>query len=163
MVNPQSLTDELLYGSDDKSKIEYEDTWNWWNTFRTTADFSCKLSIALEMSADIPSKLELSRWKGEKIISLWFEWTNENFDFDCQSSGEPVGCLIIPSQLFINNNNNYPVLTRAHQNLILSFKETINSMAVMVKCNSEDGRIRYYSDYLRNLLSKNPITDPMYG
>ncbi|KAG4068704.1 hypothetical protein HA402_002395 [Bradysia odoriphaga] len=139
MVNPQSLTDEL-YDSKDTTQIEYEDTWNWWNTFRTTADFSSKLSIALELSADIPSKLEVSRWQGE-----------------------PVGCLIIPSQLFIRNNNNYPVLTRAHQNLIMSFKETINSMAVMVKCNSEDGSLRYYSDYLRNLLSKNPITDPMYG
>lgn len=74
MVNPQCLSDDL-YGPDDKTQIECEreDTWNWWNTFRTTADFSCKLSIALELSADIPSKVEVSRWQGKKWISHRFE------------------------------------------------------------------------------------------
>ncbi len=65
MVNPHSLIHELCSSSDENNSVEQEDTWNWWNTFRTTADFSSKLSIALELSADIPSKLEVSRWKGE--------------------------------------------------------------------------------------------------
>lgn len=77
--------------------------------------------------------------------------------------GEPVGCLIIPSHLFVCNKQNYPVLTRAHEILILRFKEIINNIAIMVKCNNEDERLRYYSNYLRNLLTNNPITDPMYG
>lgn len=63
MVNPQCLINDLC-NSDDENLIESEDTWNWWNKFRTTADFSSKLSIALELSADIPSKLEISRWQG---------------------------------------------------------------------------------------------------
>ncbi|KAJ6637456.1 Protein arginine N-methyltransferase 5 [Pseudolycoriella hygida] len=139
MVDPKSLVATwCTTGPNDSA--EYEDPWNWWNTFRSTADFSSKLSIALELSSDIPSKIEITRWQGE-----------------------PVGCLIVPSQLFVRNNNNYPVLSRAHQNLILSFKEIMSNIAVMVKCNMEDGSLRYYSDYLKNLLSRNPNTDPMYG
>lgn len=65
MVNPHRLVQDLC-SSDDESVVEHEDTWNWWNTFRSTADFSSKLSIALELSADIPSKLEVSRWQGKQ-------------------------------------------------------------------------------------------------
>lgn len=75
MVNPHSLVNDLCSCSDDTNPIEYEDTWNWWNTFRATADFSTKLSIALELSADIPSKLEISRWQGRTKIT-----NNENLN-----------------------------------------------------------------------------------
>lgn len=65
MVNPLCLAD-ALYSENEENGTEHEDPWDWWNTFRATADFSSKLSIALELSADIPSKLEISRWQGIK-------------------------------------------------------------------------------------------------
>ncbi|KAG4068690.1 hypothetical protein HA402_002381 [Bradysia odoriphaga] len=141
MVNPSRLVDALC---DEKEEFgieeNHEDTWHWWNELRSTADFTDKMSIALELSADIPSKWEMFRWQGE-----------------------PIGCLIIPSHLFIRNRQNYPVLTKAHQNLILRFKEVINNIALMVKCNMEDDNLRFYANHLRELLNSRPTADPMYG
>lgn len=70
MVNPKCLVDSL-YRDDEEIGSEHEDPWCWWNTFRTTADFSNKLSIALELSADIPSKLEVARWQGKQQTIIW--------------------------------------------------------------------------------------------
>lgn len=69
MVNPRCLVDDLC-NSNEPNEIEHENPWHWWNTFRSTADFSCKLSVALELSADIPSKLEISRWQGRHNSSF---------------------------------------------------------------------------------------------
>ncbi|KAJ6643013.1 Protein arginine N-methyltransferase 5 [Pseudolycoriella hygida] len=136
MVNPHKLVNDLCEERD----TGHEDPWCWWNTFRAVADFNCKLSIALELSTEIPSKLEISRWLGE-----------------------PIGSLIIPSHLFVRGSDNKPMLSRPHELLILSFKETINEVAFMVKCNIEDMNLGLYSNYLRHLLEKNPVTDIMYG
>lgn len=65
MVNPQILVNDLCSPNVERL-TEFEDTWNWWNKFRSTADFSSKLSIALELSADIPSRLEITRWQGRQ-------------------------------------------------------------------------------------------------
>lgn len=77
--------------------------------------------------------------------------------------GEPIGCLIIPSHLFVRNKQNYPILSRAHEILIIRFREIVNNIALLVKCNVEDGNLRQYANYLRNVLTNNPIVDPMYG
>jgi type II protein arginine methyltransferase len=92
MVNPKSH--KLIYRSDKsvadlETLTENDHTWNWWNYFRSHTDFNQKVKLALELSEDIPSEEELARWLGE-----------------------PVECLIIPSQLFIINQKNYPVLKR---------------------------------------------------
>lgn len=159
MVNPLCLVDALRSDSN-RNTNEHEDPWNWWNEFRSTADFSRKLSLALELSADIPSKLEIFRWQGENEI--YSKIQSRIVKFKC-FSGEPVGCLIIPSHLFIPNKQKGPVLSRAHETLILRFKEVINNVALIVKCNIEDDNLRCYSQYLKNLLAKNPNTDLMYG
>lgn len=65
MKNPRCIVE--LWNSN-TNITEHEDTWKWWNKFRASADFSSKLSVALELSADIPSRLEICRWQGKCII-----------------------------------------------------------------------------------------------
>ncbi len=67
MVNPQCLVDAMHSENAEMESDQYEDPWHWWNTLRSTADFSNKLSIALELSATIPSKQEIGRWQGIKL------------------------------------------------------------------------------------------------
>lgn len=90
------------------------------------------------MSADLPSKNEIDRWLGE-----------------------PVECIIIPSDIFIRNAANYPVLSKAHQEVISAFLQ--NNVHFMVKCNMNDGSIKHYSEYLKHIAASSVQKDPMKG
>lgn len=125
-------------GDDNKAVATGEDTWTWWNRFRMCADFDSKIFIALELSADIPSEAELKRWLGE-----------------------PVSQIIVPSNVFIRNAKNYPVLSKAHQAVLVAFMR--NNCGFIVKCNGEDGSVRHYSEYLRHLCEISGKRDPMQG
>ncbi len=63
-----------------------------WNLIRTACDSQKKLSMALELSADLPSPEVLDSW-----------------------CGEPIKALIVPTSVFLTNKKGYPVLSRAHQ------------------------------------------------
>jgi len=67
MVNPRCLADRW---NSNMNITQHEDTWQWWNTFRANSDFNNKLSVALELSDDIPSRLEICRWQGKLNILL---------------------------------------------------------------------------------------------
>ena len=75
-----------------------EDTWDWWNRFRLTANSEKRLGLALELTADLPDAPEIARWLGE-----------------------PVRCLVIPTHLFITNKKGFPVVSKAHQTVIRQF------------------------------------------
>lgn len=111
---------------------EGEDTWQWWNKFRSYADYCSKFKVALEMSADLPSEEELLRWLGE-----------------------PVEMLIIPSDIFINNPKNYPVLSKAHQSVVMQFLNQKSHLCI--KANNADGqRLKNCVDYLKYLIQMKP-------
>lgn len=65
MIDHRCQVDALQSEEEEEIRSAHEDPWHWWNKFRATADFSSKFSIALEISVDIPSKLEISRWMGK--------------------------------------------------------------------------------------------------
>jgi len=69
-----------------------------WNRFRTLCDSNKKIGVILELTADLPSDRELERW-----------------------TGEPVKALIIPTSIFVTNKKGFPVLSRAHQNVVRTF------------------------------------------
>jgi protein arginine N-methyltransferase 5 len=46
---------------------EVDDTWHRWNSFSCTANFEKKLSLALELRADLPDAEDIKRWLGEPI------------------------------------------------------------------------------------------------
>lgn len=58
-------------------------------------DSSKKVGIALEVTADLPSKEALDRW-----------------------CGEPVKAAILSTTLFLTNKKGFPVLSRSHQMLL---------------------------------------------
>lgn len=140
MVDPKALTNSLC---SDEAQLTTAatppaDTWTWWNTFRLHADFNSKIFACLEMSADVPSSQQLKRWLGE-----------------------PVATLIIPAELFIRNAQNYPVLSKGHQAVVVAFLQ--NNAGFLIKCNANDRGLRNYADYVRHLCSKNLVQDPMKG
>lgn len=127
MVDPKVAA--LTLRSDPKAE-DYvaEDPWQWWNKFRAYADYKSHYFVALEMTADLPSTEELMRW-----------------------TGEPVQMLVIPSDIFISNINNYPVLSRAHKSVLLQFlKYNVN---VALKANVSDiAHLRNCIEYLKHFV-----------
>lgn len=86
MVNPSRLVDALRDKKEDCDIAEdHEDPWHWWNKLRSTADFTEKLSVALELSADIPSKWEISRWLGISFEAnanySTYNWLDKSLNF----------------------------------------------------------------------------------
>ena len=95
MVSPQSEASQFERDVGDE---EVDDTWCWWNNFRCIANFEEKLSLALELTADLPDADAIDRWLGE-----------------------PVKCLVVPIHLFMTNKKGYPVLSKAHRVTIQKF------------------------------------------
>lgn len=136
LTSPKATT--IQYRSDCEDTTTTQDTWTWWNNFRSYSDFNSRIKVALELSGDIPYTEEIKRWLGE-----------------------PVQCLIIPSSIFIVNNANYPVLPKLIQELIGAFVKL--DVFFVVKANLEDPSLRYYSEYLQFLYSRYSKPDPMAG
>jgi protein arginine N-methyltransferase 5 len=72
--------------------------WQVWNTIQTLTNYHSRLSVALQIPKDLPSK---------ELIMQWF--------------AEPVRVLLCSSDVFLANNKGYPVLSKAHQRLLNSF------------------------------------------
>lgn len=142
MVDPKeinmSLRSEDIAKSTDLPLSQPSDTWNWWNTFRLHADFDNKISVCLEMSADVPSSKQLKRWLGE-----------------------PVAMIVIPADLFMRNSHNYPVLSKGHQAVLVAFQQ--HNVGFLIKCNADDRGLRHYSEYIRHLCTRNSKVDPLKG
>lgn len=137
MTDPKAAT-QVWRRDKTEEEIVGEDTWNWWNRFRMVADYNPKIKVALELSEDIPSDEQIQRWLGE-----------------------PIECLIIPSNLFMRNRQNYPVLPKARLEVLQQFIQ--NNVHFLVKANINDGGTKLYAEYLKHLVERFHITDPMAG
>lgn len=115
---------------------EREDSWEWWNDFRTYCNFDKHVGLVLELpdNANIPPDCEIDRW-----------------------IGEPVKALIIPTTYFVLNIHGKPVLTRAHQDLIQRFLSI--DVQYIIKSDS-DGDLSIYTKYLSFLGKKLYVGDP---
>ncbi len=71
------------------------DSWEWWNTFRTLCEHHGQLSVALDITASLPSPSSLKRW-----------------------IGEPLRAAIVHTSAFLTNKRGYPCLSKRHQNFI---------------------------------------------
>ncbi|GAB0095126.1 Protein arginine N-methyltransferase [Sergentomyia squamirostris] len=137
MTNPNLVASQWRRDVSEEEGQEAEDTWTWWNNFRLHVDFNVKHRLSLVLSADIPSRDEILRWLGE-----------------------PVEYLVVPSNIFIRNNANYPVLSVAHQEVLSLFVRR-NNVKFMVKANQHDHSLRYYAEYLNHMHEKYKEVDPM--
>ncbi|RZB38851.1 PRMT5 domain containing protein, partial [Asbolus verrucosus] len=109
---------------------EKEDSWEWWNDFRTYCNYDKHLGFVLELPdiKHIPLKNEIDRW-----------------------IGEPIKALIIPTSYFLLNDHGKPVLPRAHQELIQWFLAI--DVQYIIKSDSE-GDLSVYTKYLHFLGKK---------
>ncbi|KAF4522873.1 hypothetical protein B566_EDAN012808 [Ephemera danica] len=112
------------------------DTWEWWNTFRSVCNFEKKLGLALEVTANIPSQQEVERWMGE-----------------------PIKCFIVPTTLFMTNKKGFPVLSRAHQALFRTFSTL--DVQLVVQGNSKHAELKHYQLYLEHLWKNSVAPDPL--
>lgn len=141
MVDPKGIAKNQYRNDvkrDEAGDYVGEDTWHWWNNFRLHSDYNLRIKLALELSADVPSQNELFRWVGE-----------------------PVEFIILPSNIFLMNNSNFPVLSRSHQDVITAFIR--HNVHFAVKASFNDPYLQYYSDYIRHLITRHYPNDPMRG
>lgn len=59
---------------------------------------SAKVGVVLDVPAVLPPKEEIVRWHGE-----------------------PVKALMLPTSVFLVNKRGYPTLSKAHQDMLLTF------------------------------------------
>ncbi|XP_058448223.1 protein arginine N-methyltransferase 5 [Malaya genurostris] len=137
MANPR-LTHKTWRNDLDDENVA-DDPWNWWNNFRSYADHDTHVKVALEFTADIPKKQDIYRWLGE-----------------------PVDAIVLSSNIFLTNSNNYPVLSKAHQELLVLFHRTLGCHFIL-KANAEDKRLVHYADYIKYIIRTNYVKDPMQG
>lgn len=114
-------------------------TWEWWNHFRSICNFDSKLGVALELTADLPSDICISRWLGE-----------------------PVKCLIISTEIFVTNKKGYPVLPKAHQNVVKAMAGI--DVQIVVTGARRHECMKHYVQYLDHLWQQSAaITDPIHA
>ncbi|XP_050312352.1 protein arginine N-methyltransferase 5 [Anthonomus grandis grandis] len=79
---------------------EEQDTWDWWNDFRTLCDYDKRVGLVLEVpeAKDVPPADEVDRW-----------------------IGEPVKALVFKASHFLINHYGKPVLPKALQDLVRRF------------------------------------------
>jgi len=112
------------------------DTWSWWNTFRCVANFERKLSLALELTADLPDDSTLERWLGE-----------------------PIKCLVIPTHLFQTNKKGFPVLSKAHQSVINKFIH--QKVQIMITGALHHQHYKNYQQYVDHLWQTGYEANPL--
>lgn len=69
-----------------------------WNQMQALAGFHPRLGVLLQVPAEMPPASEVERWLGE-----------------------PVKALALPASAFIRNRKGFPVLPKAHQDLVARF------------------------------------------
>jgi protein arginine N-methyltransferase 5 len=75
-----------------------EDTWKWWDRFRTACEHNTLLGVLLELTSDVPEEQAMARWMGE-----------------------PVRGLSVSTDVFLTNKMGQPVLCKAHQRIFKRF------------------------------------------
>ncbi|CAL1544868.1 unnamed protein product [Lymnaea stagnalis] len=129
LVSPADMCDPVIEGMDtDMVDDKYEDTWAWWNLFRSLCDSNKRLGVALELTADLPSNEVMERWLSE-----------------------PVKAVIVSTSLFLTNHKGYPVLARPHQAFIKQMFKLEAQVIITGQDRHPEKTIRAYQQYIDHL------------
>jgi len=90
------MDDELEKGV--VEELQGMKSWERWNVLRNMAGSDSKLGVALELGATLPT---------DQVLDRWF--------------AEPVKVIILSEDIFLTNNNGYPVLSKRHQYVVRKF------------------------------------------
>lgn len=118
-------SEELQREPEDQEESN-QDTWHWWNTFRSTANFEKRLCLALELTADLPDSTAIDRWLGE-----------------------PVRCLLLPTHLFMTNKKGFPVLSKPHQMVVRQFLR--HKTQILITGAQRHDNYKHYQQYMDHL------------
>ncbi|CAO3675991.1 unnamed protein product [Umbelopsis ramanniana] len=114
--------------------------WTQWNTLYNLTEQHPKLSVALELSAQLPVE--------EDQIERWYS--------------VPIKAVIIPANVFISNQKGFPVLPKRHQSfvkaLMKKFKPSIIVTASELGLHQAGGPSAY-QEYIRYLNRSLPPPD----
>ncbi|CAH0699156.1 unnamed protein product [Spodoptera exigua] len=115
----------------------FNEPWLWWSKFHERLEFDKRVGVALELSADLPP---------EDVIKRWL--------------GEPVKVVIVPTSIFYNNKKGFPVLSRPHQQLVVSL---IEHEAQVLVTGARRSNVEYYLQFLYRIWKRRPYfgDDPM--
>ncbi|EGC38677.1 hypothetical protein DICPUDRAFT_28207 [Dictyostelium purpureum] len=137
LLSPKSqlLNKEEYIKGEELDKVD--NTWEWWNNFRSLCGNSLNLFPALELTSDLPDKEQLQQWCGEQIK-----------------------CVIIPTSIFLTNSAGYPTLSRAHQAFL---KKLFNLNIQYVVTGNEMEQLEDYKTYVKFLHgNQKPMTEDEY-
>uniref|UniRef100_A0A8C4N9H1 Protein arginine N-methyltransferase 5 n=1 Tax=Eptatretus burgeri TaxID=7764 RepID=A0A8C4N9H1_EPTBU len=112
-----------------------EDTWLWWHRFRCLCDYNKRINLALEITADLPSEDEVGKWLGE-----------------------PIKAALLPTGIFLTNKKGFPVLSRAHQQLLFRLFKLDVQFVVKGTNRHSDKELRTYQQYLEHLFHNRPAS-----
>ncbi|GFO27083.1 protein arginine N-methyltransferase 5 [Plakobranchus ocellatus] len=128
--------DPVIEGLDDDMDDEkLDDTWQWWDKFRSLCDSNKRLGVALELTPDLPSPGVIERWLSE-----------------------PVKAVVVPTSLFLTNKKGYPVLSKAHQAVIKSLFKLEVQVIISGQDRHPEKTIRAYQQYMDHLWqSQDPV------
>ena len=91
----ESYDDDIEENSISRQSSIDDSPWNQWNNLRFMLKSDRRVSLALRVKADLPETEVQERW-----------------------SGEPVGFLVLPTSIFQENSQGFPVLSKAHQKFL---------------------------------------------
>ncbi|KAI9487100.1 MAG: PRMT5 arginine-N-methyltransferase-domain-containing protein [Benjaminiella poitrasii] len=121
----------------DRQDIQGNLSWKKWNRFRTLTESNPKISVALELTLELPDD--------EQLLDMWL--------------AEPVKTLIVPAEIFVENAKGYPVLPKSHQLFIQKLMEKMKPDIVVTYPNQKIHELATptsYSQYIRYLNQKLP-------
>jgi len=115
------------------------DGWDVWNKFRLLCDQVTRLQVALELTEDLPStEMELDRWLAE-----------------------PVRAIIVPADIFVTNNQGFPVLSKRHKAFLLKFfRYRVQVILQGIDSDSGDEATSRFVHYIARLFQSKPPLSP---
>ncbi|XP_061695397.1 protein arginine N-methyltransferase 5 [Syngnathoides biaculeatus] len=137
LIAPEDMREDLIenepvtYVNDDTTVDEK--TWIWWHSLRTLCDYNKRVCLAIEIGADMPS---------ETVIDKWL--------------GEPIKAAILPTSIFLTNKKGFPVLSKAHQRIIVRLFKLEAQFIFTGTSRHTEKDFRSYLQYLEYLSQNRP-------
>lgn len=96
------------------------DPWEWWDAFRSAANYEKKIALALEVGKGRELRLPPFPFGIVYILYSFFSDTLSEANMR-RWLGEPIKALILNTGLYLTNKKGYPVLPKAIQVLVKRF------------------------------------------
>ncbi|RPB01911.1 Skb1 methyltransferase [Choiromyces venosus 120613-1] len=132
------LVEELSNVAEGEKYDEFS-TWDTWNTIRTVCKYNSRLSLALQIPAELPTLHVMNRW-----------------------FAEPIRVVLLPSSTFSPNPTGYPALSKLHQALLTKYTKQRPTPYILLSDQQVvvNQKMRYdplsYLVYIRHLQKNQP-------